>query len=238
MGDYFVWSDFAPSASVLCHSARRNAIALYKPFSVSTLYCFNFLRKLTDSIGWMLWHNLFTDDSIVAVLMTMLLVWTFCAAIFSVPLLVCFCFFFFFFMIIFVAPPVACFLLEGEVFAPETEAEHELDNTEDATVSRRTELEEAVLRDRDFANKLIRRMAFCPFFKSLFGVYLHPFYKGEGNVNALERVGQSLVPSLRLWTPKFSLSFSWPHVSFPSQFGLGLSFSVFSMESALVLELA
>lgn len=42
---------------------------------------------------------------------------------------------------------------------------------------------------------------------------------------------------MRFWTPKFSLSFSWPraHVSFPSQFGLGLSLAVFSMEYILML---
>jgi hypothetical protein len=158
----------------------------------------------------MLWHNPFTD-SIVAVLMILLFLWTLCSVIFSLPVLVCFIFF----TIIFFIPPIVYLFSEGELIGSNIEA---------------------MKLERDAAILLLKRLSFYSLFACLvFGVYLYPFYEGEGYVSVLERAGQSLVPSLRFWAPKFSVSFSWPHVSLPSQIGLGLSLAVLSMEYILVL---
>ena len=214
IGDYFVWSDSAPTGSVLCRSARFTAIIFYKPFLASTFYCLNFLA---DTGGWMLWHNPFTD-SIVAVLMILLFLWTLCSVIISFPVLVSF----FFFTIIFFIPPIVYLIFEGElVFLHKNKV---------------SKLSEVQKKERDAAIILLKRLSFYSLFACLvFGIYLYPFYEGEGYVSVLKRAGQSLVPSLHFWAPKFSVSFSWPHVSLPSQIALGLSLAVLSMEYILML---
>jgi hypothetical protein len=212
-------------------SIISTTIVFYKPFFASTFYCLNYLA---DTSGWMLWHNPFTD-SIVAVLMILLLTWTFCSVVVSLPVLVCF----FFFTIMFFIPPVAYFASTRKALAIDLrKLKKKLDklkekkspsfeNEEKAFMEKKTEKEAATL--------IFKRLLFYSTFSCLvFGVYFYPFYEGEGYVSVLERAKEAAVPSLRFWAPNFSLSFSWPHVSFPSQFGLGLSLAVFSMEYALM----
>ena len=225
MGDYLFWSDSAPSGSFLCRSSRLTTIVFYKPFFASTCYCLNFLYDTSGS--GTLWHNPFTD-SIVAVLMILLLTWTVCSVVVSLPVLACF----FFFTILFFIPPIAYSI---------SMAGNMTDFAEKKKVAERTKKKEdkdkveALKPEYDATVYLLKRLCFYSIFACLvFGVYLFPFYEGEGYVHVLERTAAALVPSLRFWAPNFSLSFSWPHVSFPSQFGLALSLAVISMEYALM----
>jgi hypothetical protein len=214
MGDYFIWSESAPTgSSVLCRSARITTIVFYKPFIFSTLYCLN---CLVDTKGWMLWHNPLTD-SIVAVLMGLLFAWVGFSLVFSLPLLGCF----FFFTLMFTIAPLAYFITVKDALInystpPPTQDELWSGSREELTEEERSKAAAAAT--------VFKRLCFYSAAACLvFGVFLYPFYEGEGYAHVVERVGERVLPSIRLWSPEFRLSFSWPHVSFPSQIGLGCS---------------
>lgn len=211
MGHYFIFSPY--TGGVVCRVARLSALIFLKPFFLSTLYCLNYM---TDTQGWMLWHNPITD-SIVSVLFVLLLIWLVVSLIFALPILVCFVFY----GVVFFIPPIAYFIVNYK----KLRLSYKKYDRKEATESEVMEADGAVV--------ILKRLLFYSVFAGIvFASYLYPFYLGEDYIHAVKRVGSSIEVSLG-W-PAWRVSFSWPEVSFPNQLALSVSLSAFSMEYALM----
>lgn len=211
MGNYFIWSSY--TGGVVCRVARFSALIFLKPFFLSTLYCLNYM---TDSRGWMLWHNPLTD-SIVSVLSVLILIWFVVSFAFALPILVCFVFY----GVIFFIPPIVYALVNISKLVTSLNPY----NRKKATESEVMETDGAVV--------ILKRLVFYSVFAGIvFASYLYPFYLGEDYLHAVKRVGSIMKVSLG-W-PAWRFAFSWPEVSFPNQLALSVSLSAFSMEYALM----
>ena len=189
-----------PSGGAVCRAANVISIVFQKPFISSLIYSMAFFM---DQQGWLLWHNPLTD-SLVAALMTLAGLWFIFAFVFSGPLLL-FCFPYL--AIIFFLPPIAFIFLVGPKECVESEKYMKGRGWSDAKIN------EALA-----AQVIFKRLVFYSVFCCLvFGLALFPLYEGRGYSHVLRGAAGHLSLGLRFWSPRFRLSFSWPHIALPAQ---------------------
>ena len=83
------------------------------------------------------------------------------------------------------------------------------------------------------AQMLLKRLtAYSVFLWSVFAIMLFPLYQGEAYGQIVEEAVENVVPSLRFWTPKFTVEmFAWPKdLPLPDQVAFAVSLSVLSLE--------
>ena len=83
------------------------------------------------------------------------------------------------------------------------------------------------------AQMLLKRLtAYSVFLWSVFATMLFPLYQGEAYGQIVEEAVENVVPSLRFWTPKFTVEmFAWPKdLPLPDQVAFAVSLSVLSLE--------
>ena len=80
---------------------------------------------------------------------------------------------------------------------------------------------------------LLKRLtAYSVFLWSVFAIMLFPLYQGEAYGQIVEEAVENVVPSLRFWTPKFTVKmFARPKdLPLPDQVAFAVSLSVLTLE--------
>jgi hypothetical protein len=240
MGDHFVFSaDDAPKedSSALCRVARVTVVMFYKPFVVSALSCYRFV---SDAGGTLLWHNPLTD-SIVAVLVSLLLVWIGMSFLFSFPLLVVF----FFFGLCFFVPVGLYLMMVNWSAVVDFVSVHWPLASEfmavncpvvaggGAAAGQARQALEAKESSLHVVKQLLGLSTFCAL---VFGVSLWPFYEGEGYAHVTERAGTAIATGLHIFKPSWRLVFAWPRgASTLSQAALAAALAAVAFEAAQIL---
>ena len=204
---------------------------------ISIFYCLNYLL---DNDGWMLHRNPVTD-SMVFIVGLYLAIYLAITVAFTLPLALSFPYLFLCPVFVLASFERSFFVAFGRERTVKLLRTKEYDEDEDGDQqgmknpdgSWREGWSEEEHRKAMAAQMLLKRLtAYSVFLWSVFAIMLFPLYQGEAYGQIVEEAVENVIPSLRFWTPKFTVEmFAWPKdLPLPDQVAFAVSLSVLSLE--------
>jgi len=215
LGRYILWSDSRPKGDLMCTVAARSTLAVfYKPILPAMWYGF---MHLLDLEGWMLHHNRLTD-TMVAAIISLFLVYFMVAAVFSLPVLVCFIYF------------GALFCIPVTVFFLVTQAQLSMNEYAISKLSAEEKAEQTAI-----VLLFKRLLGYTVFVLLVFGIQLWPFYIGTPYATVAKQAMDGIGISFAFWEPQWAWSFRWPKLlSLPDQVALAVSLGFLGLEQMML----
>ena len=229
------------SEDAFCWIARSLTSVFLKPMIISIFYCLNYLL---DNDGWMLHRNPVTD-SMVFIVGLYLAIYLAITVAFTLPLALSFPY-------LFLCPVFVLASFGGSfslAFGHDRTVKLLMTKEYNEKVKNRYNMVQIGMKNPDgswregwseeehrkamAAQMLLKRLtAYSVFLWSVFAIMLFPLYQGEAYGQIVEEAVENVVPSLRFWTPKFTVEmFAWPKdLPLPDQVAFAVSLSVLSLE--------